>query len=296
MRKLNQFYSVLPDEKLICTLLCGGILYTLFLWPLLNSILCVTLGAYWLLFCKKSIRPNTTRFRLVVIFSCLFLPYVTGMIYTSNVSEGLFRVQEHIAFILFPIVFGFSRFLDEKTVRLLLTHFIISCLITSMAGYIFGLLPADIHLPSALRDGHQYIFGNTYPYIIALSCLLSLVIVFENGYNRRILRRGFVIFIFVFLSFYLLFLNVRLVSICWVAAMIYYIFRNISSPLIRTIFTGGLILVLVTGLFTVPFMKSKWDELRNYREQMIPLDQDASLGKSWGGMSIVLQSGEVARI
>ena len=29
---------------------------------LLNSILCVTLGAYWLLFCKKSIHPNGSIF------------------------------------------------------------------------------------------------------------------------------------------------------------------------------------------------------------------------------------------
>lgn len=286
MRKLNQFYSVVSDAKLICTLLCTGILYSLFLWPLLNSILCVTLGAYWLLFCKKSIHPGTTRFRLVVIFASLYLPYVTGMIYTANTHEGIFRLQEHIAFVLFPIVFGFSRFLDKDTVRLLLTHFIISCLITAGAGYIFGLLPADIHLPTALLYGHQYIFGNTYPYIIAMSCLLSLVIICENGYDRRILRKGFIVFIFVFLSYYLLFLNVRLASICWLATMIYYICRNISSPFIRSLFIGGIVLIMIAGMYRVPAMKSKWEEFRNYREQMIPLDKDASLGKSWGGMSI----------
>src|SRR5450631_1890184 len=143
VNKLIQFFS---DRRKIFALLCSGIIYSLYLWPLLNSILCITLAAYWLLFCKKTFHPKTTSIRLVVIFTSLYLPYITGMFYTGNMHEGFFRLQEHIAFLLFPVVFGFSGFLDKSMVRMLLTQFILSCLITAMAGYIFGLLPAGIHL------------------------------------------------------------------------------------------------------------------------------------------------------
>jgi O-antigen ligase len=283
---MNKFREFFFDERKVCLILCSGILYTLFLWPLLNSILCISLTAYWVLFCKKKFDVKKTSSRLVLIFAGLYLPYVTGMFYTTNLQEGYFRLSEHMALALFPLVFGCSRFLDKSMVRLLLTHFIISCLIVSISGLIFGLLPAGVILPDALHGGNQYLFGDTYPYMIGLGCLLSLMSICENLYDQRILRKGFIIFVSVFLSFYLLFLNVRLVSFCWFAGMLYFIVSRIQASTYRFLISCIIILLLVFGMYKIPMMRSKWDELRTYKEQMIPLDRDASLGKSWGGTSI----------
>jgi O-antigen ligase len=283
---MNPLIRFLSDRRKVFGLFCTGILYSLYIWPLLNSILCISLGVYWLLFCKKNFNPGKTSLRLVLIFTSLYLPYVVGMFYTANQTEGYFRLSEHLAFILFPIVFGFSRFLNKDMVRNLLTHFILACLLSSLAGYLLGMLPPHIVLPEILRNGNQYILGDSYPYIIGLGCLLSILIIGETLYNRVILRRGPVLFIFLFLSFYLLFLNVRLLSFCWFAAMLYFIFRRIPSTGYRILLSSAILFMLVTGLFKNPMMKSKWNELLNYREQAIPLDRDGSLGKSWGGTSI----------
>lgn len=286
MIKLTQLPSLFRDEKLMCSAFCVGIIYSLFLWPLLNTILCICLGVYWLLFCKKNFDLNKNSSRLVIVFACLYLPYIVGMFYTSNKEAGYFSLTEHIAFLLFPVVFGSSRFLDQSMVHRLLSHFIISCLVASLSGFLFGLLPEYIHLPDALRHGHQYVFGYTYPYIIGLGCLLSILVIGENLYDQEILSRRFVFLILAFLSFYLLFLNVRLVSLCWLTVILYFIFRKIPSTGLRIIASFTLILMLVLGFFRIPMWKSKWNELRDYHEQEIPLDQDASLGRSWGGMSI----------
>ncbi len=282
----NRFLSFFRDEKLICSIFCIGIIYSLYLWPLLNSIFCISLGAYWLLFCKKNISTSTTSFRVALIFAALYLPYLAGILYTSNLHEGYFRLTEHIAFLLFPFVFGCSQWLDRKRVQLFLTHFILACLVASLSGWLFGILLPNVVLPLILRYQNLYIFGDSYPYIIGLGCLLSILIIGEGLYDRRILRKGFILFIFVFLSFYLLFLNVRLVSICWLAAMVYFIFRSIRSNSLRITLSFAVILLLLVGMFRIPAMNSKWEELRNYKAQEIPLDRDASLGKSWGGMSI----------
>jgi len=287
---VRSLHQLLPPfffaERKVCRFLCTGILYSLFLWPFLNTLLCICLAGYWLLFCKKTFNRNKHAFRLVLLFSSLYLPYLIGMFYTANLDEGFFRLGEHIAFILFPFVFGCSQFLDKSLVRILLTHFVIVCGITSLAGFIFGMLPSHIILPEALRNGNQYIFGDTYPYIIGLACLLSLFIILEKLYDSRILKKGFIIFYIPFLSFYLLFLNVRTISFIWILLIVYFVYQLIRSNVYRMLISLVILILFIAGIYKTPRMSSKWNELQNFKEQMIPLDQDASLGKSWGGLTI----------
>jgi O-antigen ligase len=284
---MNPLIRLITNRQKVFSLFAAGILYSLYIWPLLNAILCISLGAYWLLFCKKNFNPGKPYFRLVIIFVSLYLPYALGILYSANKAEGYFRLSEHLAFILFPIVFGFSRLLDKKMVITLLSHFVLSCTLTALTGFLLGIYPGHIGLPEILQNENHFILGKTtYPYIIGLGCLLSLMIIGENLYKPVHLRCGLVVLIFLFLSFYLLFLNVRLLSFCWFALMIYFIFRRIPSSRYRLMFSTIMLIILATVLFKTPVMKSKWDELFHYQEQSIPLDRDSSLGKSWGGTSI----------
>src|SRR5664279_3657018 len=77
---MNPLIRFLSDRQKVFSLFATGILYSLYLWPLLNAILCISLGAYWLLFCKKNFNPGKTYVRLVLIFVSLFLPYAMGIL------------------------------------------------------------------------------------------------------------------------------------------------------------------------------------------------------------------------
>ena len=86
--------KVFLHEPTVYLIFCIGIIYSMFLWPLLNSILCISLGAYWLAFSRKSFLFKSVKFRLIVLFVGLYLVFVIGIFYTANLQEGLFRLQQ----------------------------------------------------------------------------------------------------------------------------------------------------------------------------------------------------------
>jgi O-antigen ligase len=286
-KPVRLFLQFFFHEPTIYLIFCTGIVYSMFLWPLLNSILCISLGVYWLIFAHKSFRVKTREFRLVLLLISLYLVFVIGIFYTANLRVGGFRLQQQMAILLFPVALGCSKVLNPKMVRILLTHFLLATILTALLGITVGLALHHHTLGDALKEGHAFLHPDSYPYIMGLNCLLSLAVLAEKQYLLRFNHKSLTISVIVFLSVYLLLLNVRLISACWLIMLVYYIYRLVPGWTARLLISLAFICLVTLAFFEIPFLRGKWDELKNYPGQgVISLDKDASLGKSWGGTSI----------
>ncbi len=274
-------------EPTVYLIFCVGIVYSMFFWPLLNSISCISLGVYWLLFSGKSFPWKTKKFRLVILFISLYFVSIIGIFYTANLPRGFFRLQQQSAILLFPLVFGCSNVMSPKMLRTIFSHFILATIIAALLGLAHGFLRYHPATGYPFDSGHAFVYPNGYPYIMVLNCLLSLILIAEKKYNPVLGRPWLIILCLVFLSAYLLLLNVRLLSVCWLLILIYYIFRIISVRAHRLMISFAVLGLACLAFFKIPMFRDKWDELRNYPEEgVIRLDKDASLGRSWGGVSI----------
>jgi O-antigen ligase len=274
-------------EPTVYLIFCIGIVYSMFFWPLLNSICCISLGVYWLIFSRKSFRFKSKEFRLVVLFISLYLISVIGMFYTVNLQKGFFWLQLQSALLLFPLVMGCSTVMNPKMVRTILTHFILANLLAALLGLVHGLVEYHPAAVNGFDEGYAFLFPHSYPFIMGLNCLMSLVLIAEKKYDSIFDRRWLIILSVLFLSVYLLLLNVRLISACWLLILIYYIFRFIPGRSYRFLISLIVISLACIAFFKIPLFRDKWDELKNYNGQgVILLDKDASLGRSWGGASI----------
>jgi O-antigen ligase len=133
------------------------------------------------------------------------------------------------------------------------------------------------------------------PFIMAICCLLSFIFLCEEilklvGTRKSLkINKLFAIYIAgVSLLFsFLLLLGNRNVLIITSFVLVYYVFRLLKKLWVRAIVAASILLALTIAININPFLKRQWKELTNFSEtNKIPLDQDSSLGKSWGGWQL----------
>lgn len=287
MKQLGTYLNQIRRyEPYIYTALCIGIAYTLVFWTVLNSILCITMAGFWLLFTnKKGKIPVENRIR-ILIFTSLYLIFIVGLLYTSNIEDGLKGLQQKSALLLFPVIFGISPILTPKMTRVIIGHFTIATLIACFAGFSYGVYnvisTGDIRL---LTAEHIVIFPDIYPYAMGLFCVLSIAILFElsAGYTRK--KQLLLLLPIIFLSLFTILISNRLIIGCWLIIISFIIYkRYIKSLFYRLLTTFALIAAIVVSIATIPTLQVQWKDLVNTKS--IQLDQDASLGQSWGGKAI----------
>ncbi len=280
--------AILKNEPQCYGFLCAGIVYSFVSWPLLNSIFCILLFIYWLIFSKKTFDINSRSTRLMVLFCSLFLVSLAGMLYTSNTAEGASRLQEKSAILIFPLIFGTTSFLHTGLLKKIGGHFVIATLITALCG----LLYAGVHLAgtgaiNSITGASLLVFPDKYPYIFGLSSLLSIILVTTGLAWMPFRWKWFRPCAILLLSIFIILLGTRLVILCWIPLIVVLLLRSIRG--LRRRLTAAVVLLLLVGLpaWFVPSLRHQWRELSDTSAAaVIPLDQDASLGKNWGGRSI----------
>jgi O-antigen ligase len=283
-------YKLRDKETAVYSWLCTGIIYTLFTWSLANSILCIILSAYWLFISKKTFRSTTGRSRLVMLFISIFILAVIGMLYTSNVSEGLFRLQQKLGLIMFPVIFGTTRVVNFEFLKKISTHFIVGLALTCSLGLGYYFFMAVVSNGSSMATNHDLIlFEDTQPYTVGLYCLTGIVLILYNKQVRFSLRKNLQYFLIMLFSIFIFLISVRLIVACWMLIALVFILDHIKSGFYRIV--GGLVMIsiVIIAVATIPALNRQWKELKGHgNENVIVLDQDASLGKSWGGKAIRL--------
>ena len=93
----------------VYTAVCISLAASLVFWPLLSSILLIFLSAYWIVFVKKKILLSSTRSRLVLLFSSLYLPVIIGTFYSTDINEAFAQLRIKVPLLAIPVIFGFSN-------------------------------------------------------------------------------------------------------------------------------------------------------------------------------------------
>jgi O-antigen ligase len=276
-------------ERKIFLFLCCALALSIPFKASYNSILCITLLVFWLVFMeKKFVWYNLTQ---ALLISTLFWLALAGMTYTQNIDEGLFRLQQKSLLLIFPLVFGTIKLSWKKEltwiVIFVLLGVIIACLISLLDAIFYWIQHGSMErlFAHGLTE-----FINIYPYILALLCLISILILAETGLGYLSLsgwlnKKPIIIILIVFFSIFLLLLSVLQIMIAWMILIIAYAIRLNKN---RNLLVGLIVALFFTIAlsFFVPTLKTKVSEAIGGENNKIPLDKDASLGRDWNGFAV----------
>lgn len=274
--------ALLSHKYRIFEWVCIGIVYTLLYWPLLNAILCITLAGLWLLMAPKKFDLSTLPGKLVILFIGLFLIEVIGLFYTENKKEGINTIQLQSAILLFPVIFGTSPILKNISVYKVLSHFTFATVSSCIIGLAIALFRySQSGELDMLTNQHLLFTPNSYPYITGLFCLLSITILLSKKQNK------YTISSILLLSIFILLLSVRLTIGLWFVLMLFHLFKLAIPAIYRLLTIIILGAVIIVSILSIDSLKRQFRELTDFSaNNTIALDQDASLGRGWGGKAI----------
>jgi O-antigen ligase len=281
-------------QQQILTILCIGIVVSLIYWPLLNSILAILTFAYWLFFLKKKFVLRSVRGSLVIIFTITYLLIAIGYFNSSNTEEALFRMQQKIPLLIFPVIFGTIKFDYAQFLRRILWSLSIATVSGCAVCLLYGLYAyLDTGNIKLLFGYELIILKDMQPHVLALCCFLSITFHLQRILNSRVgilANKNIVDWcILIFLSLFIILLSNRMILFCWSITMLYFLYRFIPSLPGRVALTLSFIALLVLAVIFNPSLNSQWKDLIDFSEEnSIQLDQDKSLGRGWGGKTVRL--------
>jgi O-antigen ligase len=276
------------NEEDIYLWLCIGIVYTMVFWTAGNSVLTIVLSVFWIFVSQKKFDYSSRRTKLMLVFVSLYIVSVVGMLYTANVGEGLFRLQQKSALLAFPIVFSTIRLSAEKFTKVSF-HFILAVLISCIVSLSTGMVKYwKTGIADALNKEQLMVFPDMNPPVTGLFCLLAIVFLLSPRYRPPV--SGVVRIVAVALiSGFVMLLSVRLIAFCLLMVLLIFAFIYIKSTVSRVGFVLALMVFTAISIFSIPTLNRQWKELVDVSgESKIALDQDSSLGRAWGGKSIRL--------
>ena len=225
-----------------------------------------------------------------MLFISVYILAIIGMLYTSNIPEGIFRLQQKLGLIMFPVIFGTTNVVNYGFLKKISIHFIVGLALTcSMGlGYYFFMTVVS-NGGSMVTTQDLILFEDTQPYTVGLYCLTGIVLILYNEQVRDSLRKNMQFFLITLFSVFIFLISVRLIVACWILIALVFILDHIKSVLYRIIAGFVMISIVITAVGIIPALNRQWRELSGGgNENVIVLDQDASLGKSWGGKAIRL--------
>jgi len=277
-------------EAIVYTWLCIGIVYSMIFLTILNSILSIILVAWWLIFSKKEFDLSSRKTKLMLLFLSLYIIGIAGMIYTNNTKAGIATLKTQSAIFFFPLVFGTTSILSSSILQKITTHFLIATSIACLAGLTFGFYHY-IQTENIEQLTGPYIlpFHVLRPVFMGWFCLLAMIIAFKKLESNSIKTKGVIYACIVLITLMIFLLSIRLVIICWFVVMLYFYIRISQKLLHKILLIITSVLILIISGLSIPSVKRQWNEFFDLSAKTtIVLDQDSSLGRSWGGKALRL--------
>jgi len=275
-------------EAIVYTWLCIGIVYSMLFLTYLNSILSILLVAWWLIFSKKEIDLSSQKTKLMLLFLSLYIIGIAGMIYTNNTKAGIATLKTQSAIFFFPLVFGTTSILTRSIIEKITTHFLIATSIASLAGLAFGFYHyIQTENIEQLTGPHILPFHALRPVYMGWFCLLAMIIAFQKLESNSIKTKGLIYACIVLITLMIFLLSIRLVIVCWFVVALYFFIRTVQKLILKIMLIIASVLILIISGLGIPSVKRQWNELFDLSAKTtIILDQDSSLGRSWGGKAL----------
>ncbi len=121
----------------------------------LNSFLIILLGVAWLAQGNLTSKWNQLRNQpLAFVFASYFFICLFGLLYTSNLREGINRIEISLSILLFPLIFSTSHY-SQREQNLVLKSFLFTCAVASLYCFGFALYR---HINEGLSFNFLYAF------------------------------------------------------------------------------------------------------------------------------------------
>jgi O-antigen ligase len=267
--------------------IAAAIVITMVWLPLLNAAFCILFFVLWLYKTQFQFKINKPVFFL--LFIAVFLISAISFIYSHNKQEALATLQLKLPLLVFPIVFSTGVQWNEKQIEQLFYFFSYSvcvfCLLTIGNAVYYYLQTGN---QNDLIGYHIIPFTYVYPSVASLFCVFSVAL----HLNMITEKKKSIL------------LNILPVLICWGTLVllsnrmglllcslltVFFVIRFFKKRQARWVamgvILGSLLLVLI---FNKP-IRSRFETVLNFKTtSMVPLDKEASLGRSWDGLYLRL--------
>jgi O-antigen ligase len=275
-------------NTVIFTWLCIAFVYSLLFLTYLNSVLTIILVLFWLFFSRKEFDLSSKKTKLMLLFMSLYVIGIAGMIYTNNTNAGFATLKTQSAIFFLPLVFGTTSFLSDSVLKKITTHFLITTTIACLIGIGYGIYNYfQTGNFEELTGDNILVFHVFRPVTMGLFCITAIILSFEKISTATIRGKKILYICLLLMSLMVFLLSIRLILVCWLLIMLYFLFKTIKRSSYKILFAAIAIFALVISGLTIPSAKKQWNELFDFSgSSTIVLDKDSSLGKSWGGKAL----------
>ena len=228
----------------------------------------------------------------ILLFGLLYINYLIGLLYTSNLDYGLFSVQVKASLIIFPILFAtfnIEFWNINKTITVLIAFLVgsfsssIISLINATISYYFSSDPTDFYYASLSIFHH--------PSYSALYMTFSIAILIGFVLDSRIKLRKWLLILAIMFVVYFHVYTVMLSSKAGILALILIFFITVSYVIFvnRRYILGSFLIVAITFLFIVVLNFFPYSSMRfNPSREILQNEKDISNETTDGTVERVL--------
>jgi O-antigen ligase len=282
---LSKYYN----NESILLYLCLGIAFTVFWWPLANTLLILLLTLYWLFFLMKKISINKGK-KIIVAFTFTYVVVLLGAYFSENRHETLFRIQQKSSLLFLPLIFGTTALLSENLIRRTIIAFSFSAALMSAYFLLSQVLNMLLGRPVTLVGYDLIAFPQMTPSAFTTMALFAftsiLYLCFYSSFQLSVSKKYFFCGAAFLILVTLILAGNRLSIIMAFAILVALLLPKIKKSFFLIPLVGLLFILLVVKN---NYLSDRFKKLWVFsNESVIQLDVDSSLGKSWDGSSIRL--------
>ncbi|HYF31102.1 MAG TPA: O-antigen ligase family protein [Chitinophagaceae bacterium] len=278
-------------QQLVFTILGAVIAGSLVFWPLITSWFSIALFGYWLVAATKDFSAGNHKRSFIILFASLYVLAIIGTLYSANMDEALFKLQQKSAIAMFPLVFGTAVAVNAAVCHRIFLAFawctLAGCLICLGNGLIYFFQSGSAEM---LHGYPMVILKDMSPFMLGLYCLLSILYLLGAVYKgtfKRGRERSLYIAVLLTLSLFLFLLGNRNVLFSWMVVAVFFLLANIVGRKLRILFFGLLLAALAGAAVFNPSFHRQLNDLTDFSaNNTIQLDSDKSLGRGWGGKAL----------
>ena len=201
----------------------------------------------------------------ILALAFLYVTYVVGLIYSTNLKYGLFDLEVKLSLLLFPLVFFVSKIEMKKVADNILNSFIDGCFVASMLSLISAAIQYYLYGNiNSFFYGELALYGHS-SYMAIFLCFSSALIYIRNiKQNNAIkfpLKDLFLLGLFSIMIFFLVsktgIISILLIHFTFIG---YLIIKN------KLFLKGTIVLVLIstllfTGYKVFPEVNNRFNEM-----------------------------------
>lgn len=250
----------------------------------LNSLSLVLLGVVYVLEGEWQAKyQRLIRNKLALLFIGLYVIHLIALIYSSNIRQGFMELEKKAGFVVFPVIFATTSYLNGRMVVKLLYCFVASCLMAAIICIVNGLyfyFRGDStylfyhNLGAVIKFDHAIYFS----FYIALSIFILLIYLKKKWERLSFFEKTLITALIVFFFIFLILLSSKMI-IAAVFVLLIFVRLHIRFRQ-KDILTGVLALlasvtILLSVIFTVPNIRERFKvAFIADREQVNPLFLD----------------------